>query len=67
MSFLTSEWLFPQKEHIVRLEARAMVGLQYLGIVDSLKGQASGFLSSITATTPSGSCLRLSRTLSTSP
>jgi hypothetical protein len=24
MSFLTSEWLFPQKEHIVKLEARAM-------------------------------------------
>jgi len=25
MSFFTSEWLFPQKEHMVRLDARAIV------------------------------------------
>lgn len=24
MSFLTSEWLLPQKEHMVRLDERAM-------------------------------------------
>jgi hypothetical protein len=24
MSFFTSEWLFPQKEHMVRLDARAI-------------------------------------------
>jgi hypothetical protein len=36
MSFFTSEWLFPQKEHIVRLEARAM------GWVGWEKGRLSG-------------------------
>lgn len=36
MSFLTSEWLFPQKEHIVRLEARAM------GWLGWEKGRLSG-------------------------
>jgi hypothetical protein len=25
INFLTSEWLFPQNEHMVRLDARAMV------------------------------------------
>jgi len=25
MSFLTSEWLLPQKEHMVRLDVRAMI------------------------------------------
>ena len=50
MSFLTSEWLLPQKEHMVRLDARAI-----------LKGGANGVrvVRLSEANTRGGSCLAI--------